>query len=240
MIARLIILRNQANEERAEHMAEWFTTGPYVRSRSNLQREVTLQSLKLLRKGLPNWFAKYPEYFSMQFYFTLLHRLDLNAQSVYVPNLLSSTLTKLSRTEKLMKAPPWVNQQQTGNLAGWDELEQLFKTVWSTEHTESMHCNGVALFETHSKLNHSCQPNCTLKVLPTEPRACVRVRTLHPVKKGEELCISYIDPTWDVSQRQEVLRNRYMFQCDCPKCQEELLDRNCAAQAPSIGQPVKQ
>jgi len=42
-----------------------------------------------------------------------------------------------------------------------------------------------------------------------------------PVKKGEELNISYIDTAQDLTARREKLLESYLFTCDCVRCTRE-------------------
>lgn len=48
----------------------------------------------------------------------------------------------------------------------------------------------------------------------------VSIRTLRPVKKGEEIYISYIDTTNPFHRRQSELQARWFFSCRCTKCQK--------------------
>lgn len=47
----------------------------------------------------------------------------------------------------------------------------------------------------------------------------VSLRTLKPIKKDEEVFISYIDVTNPYARRQSELKARWFFQCNCTKCQ---------------------
>jgi SET and MYND domain-containing protein len=49
----------------------------------------------------------------------------------------------------------------------------------------------------------------------------VSIRTLRPIKKDEEIYISYIDATNPYHKRQEELQSRWFFTCRCAKCQEK-------------------
>ena len=43
------------------------------------------------------------------------------------------------------------------------------------------------------------------------------VHALCPIKKGDELCISYIDEDAELKVRQEQLLDHYLFKCTCVK-----------------------
>ncbi|KAG9832963.1 SET domain-containing protein, partial [Aureobasidium melanogenum] len=74
---------------------------------------------------------------------------------------------------------------------------------------------GVATDPTACSANHSCEPNAS--VLFDAPR--LMMRSLAPIKKGEEVFISYVDNTDPFYRRQALLRLRYRFECKCSKCQ---------------------
>jgi SET and MYND domain-containing protein len=76
-------------------------------------------------------------------------------------------------------------------------------------------CFGTALSPPSSFFNHSCMPNCARSVTNSNH---VQVRTIHPVKSGQELCISYVDPKEPIADRKNVLLNAYYFDCTCRRC----------------------
>jgi len=74
--------------------------------------------------------------------------------------------------------------------------------------------SALALYEILSLFNHSCAPNAQMKqVLPKSP-----VITTTPIKKGEQLFISYIDTNLPRHERQDKLLATYGFACQCEKC----------------------
>lgn len=72
---------------------------------------------------------------------------------------------------------------------------------------------GVCFSPSLSTANHSCMANAY--VMFTGRR--VSLRALSAVQPGEELTISYTDPTYPQSTRQKELKN-YYFTCCCEKC----------------------
>jgi SET and MYND domain-containing protein len=48
----------------------------------------------------------------------------------------------------------------------------------------------------------------------------ISIRTLKPIKKNEEIFISYIDTTNPYPRRQSELKSRWFFTCRCSKCQK--------------------
>lgn len=81
-----------------------------------------------------------------------------------------------------------------------------------------------AVYRTLSRFNHSCAPNCTWSFAheseskPGEGAAAVTVRAIKPVREGDELTISYVDPTVGRAERREQLWAKYRFECACHLC----------------------
>ena len=80
--------------------------------------------------------------------------------------------------------------------------------------------HGVGLFPLVALCNHSCDPNCIYFQGPEE--GSMIVRTLRPVKNGEELCVSYIDGMLPRKQRRSILQETKGFLCSCARCSAEL------------------
>ena len=78
----------------------------------------------------------------------------------------------------------------------------------------------TAVYPSISCLNHQCRPNCEVRFLCEDHQGTV-VATRR-IKKGDELCISYIDDNErsDYKKRRASLRD-YGFECDCSKCESE-------------------
>ena len=84
-------------------------------------------------------------------------------------------------------------------------------TIW----TAAMDPLGIAVDPLAAKANHSCDPNAFIVWDGVE----LHFRSLKPIKKGEEVFISYIDPTQPYSRRQHELDEKWYFKCKCSKCQ---------------------
>ena len=82
------------------------------------------------------------------------------------------------------------------------------------------------LYSLHSFLNHSCSPNVQIRHVPERGiLASMKVAALatKPIKQGDELLISYIDPNTSTGRRQLLLYRDYCFgPCTCVKCNLEL------------------
>ncbi|KAJ8679982.1 hypothetical protein QAD02_015769 [Eretmocerus hayati] len=81
---------------------------------------------------------------------------------------------------------------------------------------------GTIVGPCSSLINHSCDPNTSMMYL-LGPR--IVMYTIRPVKKGEQLCISYgPTATQDLETRQHGLRNTFFFRCKCKPCVEDWPD----------------
>jgi len=73
------------------------------------------------------------------------------------------------------------------------------------------HCKGIGLCRIHSCINHSCLPNSAILKDKEEKNAYVTVVALKPIKKDEEITISYFDFAVNASriERQKQLKGQY-------------------------------
>lgn len=65
-------------------------------------------------------------------------------------------------------------------------------------------------------INHSCDYNSVVGFDGDE----LFVKAIQPIKKGEQIFISYIDTTSHYKIRQKELSERYFFDCQCSKCKQ--------------------
>ena len=77
---------------------------------------------------------------------------------------------------------------------------------------------GLCFEPTLSLANHSCTPNAGIMF---DGRS-VTLRALNPIKKDEQIFISYIDSTSRKETRQAELQEHYFFTCNCSKCVKDL------------------
>lgn len=83
------------------------------------------------------------------------------------------------------------------------------------------------MYLVHSHLNHSCSPNVSIRHPPSRHgvRQATKIIALakNEIKKGDELVITYQDPSLELSRRRMLLWREYMFgPCECQRCLEEL------------------
>jgi len=75
---------------------------------------------------------------------------------------------------------------------------------------------GSCLDSCAALMNHSCDPNAAFFFEGPE----LRVRSTRIIPAGGEITISYINPTESFDFRQEQLRSKYFFECNCKKCEK--------------------
>ncbi|KAI0448524.1 SET domain-containing protein [Xylaria acuta] len=83
---------------------------------------------------------------------------------------------------------------------------------------EDVEQTGLFMNTALAMVNHSCIPNAFVQFVG-------RKAVLHAyreVRKDEEIEISYIDCNLHLSQRQEALKTRYHFTCNCPRCKDDM------------------
>lgn len=78
------------------------------------------------------------------------------------------------------------------------------------------------LYTLHSHLNHSCRPNASVRHLDQRTALSrITIVAKRPIKKGEELLISYVNPELRYETRQSELQGWGFGSCRCQRCLEE-------------------
>ena len=78
---------------------------------------------------------------------------------------------------------------------------------------------GVAMHPTAALLNHSCEYNATVRF--GDRGDGMEVVPIRPIKRGEEILISYIDELLPLEERRAMLKEQYFFTCSCLRCTRE-------------------
>jgi len=73
---------------------------------------------------------------------------------------------------------------------------------------------GAGCYVLGGMVNHSCEPN----TVQTFSGCRIGFRTLRPVRKGDEVTISYVDLAATRQARLRDLERRYLFRCNCGRC----------------------
>lgn len=107
-----------------------------------------------------------------------------------------------------------MNLADEGDLGGGKSLEGILNTNCYGCGTPEL--QRGALYETISRFNHSCSPNCENSwdqdTFQGQVRACVAISV------GNELCTAYVNVIAPRAERQKELEGMYGFYCDCPAC----------------------
>lgn len=78
------------------------------------------------------------------------------------------------------------------------------------------------LYPLHSHMNHACTPNISVRHLDQRfALSKITVIATRDISPGEELVITYVDPSLDVKQREKLLYEWGFGLCDCKRCVEE-------------------
>ncbi|CAL8312838.1 unnamed protein product [Lota lota] len=103
-------------------------------------------------------------------------------------------------------------------------LLALFSQVacngFTVEDEELSHM-GTAVYPDVALINHSCQPS----VIVTFKGTTAEVRAVTPMKRMDEVLISYIDILYPTDDRNSRLRDSYYFTCDCQECRTQSKDK---------------
>ncbi|XP_046571271.1 histone-lysine N-trimethyltransferase SMYD5-like [Haliotis rubra] len=103
-------------------------------------------------------------------------------------------------------------------------IDQLYEQL---DRVAGMFLNveGSGLYKLQSTCNHSCVPNAEI-TFPHNNHTLVLV-ALEAIEPEQEICISYLSEcSLDRSRhsRQRILRDNYLFSCNCPKCLSQVDD----------------
>lgn len=90
----------------------------------------------------------------------------------------------------------------------------LKSNSYMMRHKDTGELYGGQLIEVHSRINHSCDPNC---VSSHEGRNAFLI-TLRKIEYGEEITVSYTDTSKPRMARKEYLKNNLFFDCKCILC----------------------
>ena len=85
---------------------------------------------------------------------------------------------------------------------------------------DSGECFGGQLIEIHSRINHSCNPNC----VSSNDGIDAFLIALREIKIDEEITVSYTDSSKPRFDRHEHLRNNFFFDCKCNLCSTNIFE----------------
>lgn len=77
---------------------------------------------------------------------------------------------------------------------------------------------GSGVYVAESMFDHSCTPNAA----PVFNGIDLEIRCIKPIEEGEPITVNYIDLKESKSTRQKMLKEQYYFDCNCPRCEQDL------------------
>ncbi|KAM9957415.1 hypothetical protein ACTFIR_009520 [Dictyostelium discoideum] len=86
--------------------------------------------------------------------------------------------------------------------------------------TKNDKCIGMAVSPSSSYFNHSCIPNCE----SVRDGSDMTFKSLFPIKKGDQINISYLALDKSTKRRRDYLKFGYYFHCQCPRCNSTDID----------------
>ncbi|GAV55387.1 hypothetical protein ZYGR_0AV00180 [Zygosaccharomyces rouxii] len=116
----------------------------------------------------------------------------------------------------------------------WTEAFSLFKEAFpdfdDIDMETYLNCIGKfninqisgQIFPVFSFINHDCEPNVRYEI---DDKLRLKLYARKPIKKGEELLTTYVNPLHGVKLRRRELRVNWGFLCQCDRCNRELAKR---------------
>lgn len=172
---------------------------------------------KLLVEAVPHEGVE--QFLTLEAFYSLLALIGTNGQGVGTSPISQwvSRSTKLDLPEKEK-----------------EELDAFIDKLYEDIDAKSgsfINNEGVALFLMQSACNHSCIPNAEPTYLYNNSR--LSLVALKDIQAGEEICISYLDECdreRSRHSRQKLLKENYLFICNCEKCLSESEQPDCTSE----------
>ena len=123
------------------------------------------------------------------------------------------TLKWMMEAEEVMKMVPSLEFKLTA-----EKLVKFFGILKSNSYMikdeKTGFCIGAQLIDLHSRVNHSCEPNCVSSYDGAE----VFLIALRDIQAGEEILVSYTDTSKPRNIRKRYLQENLYFDCLCSLC----------------------
>ena len=170
--------------------------------------ELASGSLELLCKAWPDRAQAFPGLFSLPVWGAIVGMFELNNLELVVESPVENYFLAVDGLAD-------ENQKMT-------ILPQTQPFLDALDVKYDIPCLGTALFALQSNCNHDCDPNCHPFKDETDINGSCVLVARKPIRKGEELTISYLeDDQLDWSSRQDALSD-YGFVCRCARCESEV------------------
>jgi len=217
LLVKLHLDKDKSLLKRIEHFCQASTSEDEELAHKSLGDEYSTQisTLRQLVKGVVD-FPNIQQWLTPEGFLKLFVLIGRNSQGVGT----SPFATYVTNVEKLLIGP----DEKKAILDTIDHIYEVMDSVVG----HFMDNEGVALYPLQSWVNHSCAPNYEVKFPEKNHR--IGLITTKDVAEGEEIKISYLDLA-DLSRsrysRNKYLKEHYLFECDCPKCLEQINDPEC-------------
>ncbi|KAJ9613108.1 hypothetical protein H2200_003049 [Cladophialophora chaetospira] len=148
--------------------------------------------------------------------------------TAFTPYLLAHMENILSTQEREKFLRIAVDQLPTASRAAYLDLAKIYNepsvvvqdvvkaNAFEIQIGGLMH---LAVFPESSRFNHACAPNA--QYFLSADMLTHYVHAVRPIKKDEELTISYAPPLRLYADRQYYFQNTFQFTCTCPRCSPE-------------------
>ncbi|UXI19475.1 DNA damage-binding protein 1-like [Sarcoptes scabiei] len=103
-------------------------------------------------------------------------------------------------------------------------LDDLFQKIYEVS-GDFLNNEGSGLYELQSCINHSCEANCEIH-FPYN-NYVLALKASKNIDPGDEITICYLNECMQDRSRHtrtKYLRENYLFDCECSKCQEQIND----------------
>lgn len=166
-------------------------------------RQLAFQSLELLKEAIFD--EECLSLFSLEIYGHIIGMFELNNLDLVVASPVEDYFLYIDDLPEAEKKEV-------------DEITRPFLDALGEDY--SVCCQGTAFFPLQSCMNHSCCPSAKAFKRDEDRDGQATIIACRPIKKGEEITISYIDEDLEYEERQALLAD-YGFRCKCPKCIQE-------------------
>lgn len=159
------------------------------------------------------------QFLSLDAFYSLLALIGTNGQGVGTSPI-SQWVAKCSELQ--------LPENEKNELDAF--IDRLYEDI-DAQSGSFINNEGVALYLLQSTCNHSCLPNAEATFLYNSSR--VSLIALRDIQAGEEICISYLDECdreRSRHSRQKLLRENYLFVCNCEKCLAESEQADCTSE----------
>ncbi|BBN16381.1 protein MpATXR10 [Marchantia polymorpha subsp. ruderalis] len=167
-------------------------------------KELAIESLNYLKEAI--YEEEYDPLFDLEVYGHIIGMFELNNLEIVVPSPVEDYFIYIDDLPK---------DDQSAHAG---TVTRPFLDALGSEY--ATYCTGTGFFALQSCVNHSCRPNAKAFKREEDRDGAAVLLAIRPIRKGEEITISYIDENHDLEERQALLAD-YGFVCSCSRCIED-------------------